>query len=105
MKTEDTFEEGWLGRQLDAATHRIRASHSAGSPWVKHMSDSPLNDHDAFQLFKILDERFESWTGKTLAEYLAFNTAMRGDSNGLQCPSSRGQGLAPVPVLWRRGKV
>lgn len=71
MEASKCFEPGWLGRTLTDAVDELRSSHGPGEPITQHCGHAPLGLRDSFELFKRLDNRFEAWTGKTLAEYLA----------------------------------
>lgn len=69
MVEEVQLEPGWLGGQLDQATHSVRAGWPHGATGIQYMKKCET-DHDRYELFKILDRRFESWTGMTLVEYV-----------------------------------
>lgn len=68
----EQFKPGWFRSTIESAVISIRAGHDRrAAESYGHKDPFPLSWDDAEALASKMDERFESWTGRTLAQHFA----------------------------------
>lgn len=79
------LEPGWLMRTAHEASISMKADHDRSffKGWNARELPSdlpyPISWEDGDELYRHMDRRFKSWTGRSIEEHLASRKARHGD--------------------------